>query len=85
MNKNGYKLCRVNLHPDEGQIVSALADKLGQSEAWVLSTLCASALQSIRANGLTFPMPLRFEVGDSSEAEPRQRAREALLPKRKAA
>jgi hypothetical protein len=85
MNKSGYKLCRVNLHPDEGQIVAELADKLGQTESWVLSTLCASALQSVRDNGLTFPMPLRFEVGESVESAARTRPREAALPKRKAA
>jgi hypothetical protein len=82
MNKSGYKLCRVNLHPDEGTIVTALAEKLGQSESWVLSTLCAAALHGVKDNGLTFPMPLRFQIGEEAI---RTREREAPLPKRKAA
>lgn len=61
---------RVYLSGDDFETLKQLKDRLeDQSEAWILSTITSSALRGIKANGLTFPLPLKLAV--QPEIEPK--------------
>lgn len=83
--KKEMKQVRLYLPEPEAEIIENLAASLGQTESWILSTLAASALHAVRDNGLTFPMPLRFQLEGGEGLAARARPKEAALPKRKAA
>lgn len=56
-----HKQARIYLPKDEADLLKSLSAKLGQSEAWVATTLFHAALAAVAKKG-RIELPLQFAV-----------------------
>lgn len=80
--KKERKQVRFYISDQAAEKLERLRRTTGQTDVWIVDTLLESALNCVGDEG-KISLPLRFQVDEPEDA--RARAREAPLPKRKAA
>ncbi len=74
------KQVRVYLETKDLEYLKTLADSCHMRDTAILGSLCAAALQAVRANNNRFPLPLRFNISEGLPEAPKARL---SLPVRK--